>query len=110
MLRRPPFHAPLITSRPQLERGDDSSCNPPRQIDALKIAAQGAEQQRLDAKIIEFTDWNTPNPALANKDIDVNYFQPIPFLENAKKPFSHCCATSTGVSVSRSCSSRTKWK
>jgi hypothetical protein len=36
-------------------------------------------------KIIEFTDWNTPNAALANKDIDVNYFQHIPFLENAKK-------------------------
>lgn len=36
-------------------------------------------------KIIEFTDWNTPNAALANKDIDVNYFQHIPFLDNAKK-------------------------
>lgn len=55
------------------------------QIEALKIAAQGAKQQGLDVKIIEFTDWNTPNAALANKDIDVNYFQHIPFLENAKK-------------------------
>lgn len=55
------------------------------QIDALKIAAQEAKQQGLDVKIIEFTDWNTPNAALANKDIDVNYFQHIPFLENAKK-------------------------
>ena len=36
-------------------------------------------------KIVEFTDWNTPNAALANKDIDVNYFQHIPFLENANK-------------------------
>ncbi|ALL67427.1 Methionine ABC transporter substrate-binding protein [Paraburkholderia caribensis MBA4] len=55
------------------------------QIEALKIAAQEARQQGLDVKIIEFTDWNTPNAALANKDIDVNYFQHIPFLENAKK-------------------------
>ena len=55
------------------------------QIEALKIAAQEARHQGLDVKIIEFTDWNTPNAALANKDIDVNYFQHIPFLENAKK-------------------------
>ncbi|MGF6384072.1 D-methionine transport system substrate-binding protein [Paraburkholderia atlantica] len=55
------------------------------QIEALKTAAQEAKQQGLDVKIIEFTDWNTPNAALANKDIDVNYFQHIPFLENAKK-------------------------
>lgn len=55
------------------------------QIDALKIAAKEAKAQGLDVKIIEFTDWNTPNAALANKDIDVNYFQHIPFLDNAKK-------------------------
>ncbi|EEE05628.1 MetQ/NlpA family ABC transporter substrate-binding protein [Burkholderia multivorans] len=55
------------------------------QIDALKVAAKEAKAHGLDVKIIEFTDWNTPNAALANKDIDVNYFQHIPFLENAKK-------------------------
>ncbi|KVN99725.1 methionine ABC transporter substrate-binding protein [Burkholderia ubonensis] len=55
------------------------------QIDALKIAAKEAKAQGLDVKIIEFTDWNTPNAALANKDIDVNYFQHVPFLENAKQ-------------------------
>ncbi|KVD49590.1 MetQ/NlpA family ABC transporter substrate-binding protein [Burkholderia ubonensis] len=55
------------------------------QIDALKIAAKEAKAQGLDVKIIEFTDWNTPNAALANKDIDVNYFQHVPFLENAKR-------------------------
>ena len=55
------------------------------QIEALKVAAKEAKAQGLDVKIVEFTDWNTPNAALANKDIDVNYFQHIPFLENANK-------------------------
>ncbi|AOJ03986.1 methionine ABC transporter substrate-binding protein [Burkholderia mayonis] len=55
------------------------------QIEALKVAAKEAKAQGLDVKIIEFTDWNTPNAALANEDIDVNYFQHIPFLENAKQ-------------------------
>lgn len=55
------------------------------QIGALQEAAREAKAQGLNVKIIEFTDWNTPNAALANKDIDVNYFQHIPFLENAEK-------------------------
>lgn len=55
------------------------------QIEALKVAAKEAKAQGLDVRIVEFTDWNTPNAALANKDIDVNYFQHIPFLENANK-------------------------
>ncbi|AIO70311.1 MetQ/NlpA family ABC transporter substrate-binding protein [Burkholderia oklahomensis] len=55
------------------------------QIEALKVAAKEAKAQGLDVTIIEFTDWNTPNAALANRDIDVNYFQHIPFLENAKQ-------------------------
>ncbi len=33
---------------------------------------------------MEFTDWIAPNVSLAAGDIDVNYFQHIPFLENAK--------------------------
>jgi len=53
--------------------------------DAVRHAAQLAEQQGLKVKIIEFTDWVTPNTALANGDVDVNYFQHIPFLENAEK-------------------------
>jgi D-methionine transport system substrate-binding protein len=55
------------------------------QTPALQEAAREAKAQGLDVKIIEFTDWNTPNAALANRDIDVNYFQHTPFLENAEK-------------------------
>jgi len=55
------------------------------QTPALQEAAREAKAQGVDVKIIEFTDWNTPNAALANKDIDVNYFQHTPFLENAEK-------------------------
>ncbi|WP_201830123.1 MetQ/NlpA family ABC transporter substrate-binding protein [Microvirga zambiensis] len=53
--------------------------------DAVHQAAKEAKEQGLDVKVIEFTDWITPNAALANSDIDVNYFQHIPFLEDAKK-------------------------
>lgn len=53
--------------------------------DAVRHAAKLAEQQGLDVKLVEFTDWVAPNAALADNSIDVNYFQHIPFLENARK-------------------------
>ncbi len=55
------------------------------QVVSLQIAVKEAQAQGLKVELVEFSDWNTPNVALANGDIDVNYFQHIPFLENAKK-------------------------
>jgi len=44
-----------------------------------------AKAKGLDIQIVEFTDWTTPNLALQSGDIDVNYFQHKPFLDNAVK-------------------------
>ena len=53
--------------------------------DSVEVAARQARAQGLDVKVIEFTDWTTPNTALAAGDIDVNYFQHQAFLDNAIK-------------------------
>jgi D-methionine transport system substrate-binding protein len=53
--------------------------------DPVYEAVKEAGAQGLDVKVIEFSDWITPNEALQNKDIDVNYYQHVPFLENASK-------------------------
>ena len=53
--------------------------------DSVEAAVDEAKQQGLDVKVIEFSDWTTPNIAVANRDIDVNYFQHRPFMENAMK-------------------------
>src|SRR3989344_7906388 len=50
----------------------------------LETAVGEAEKQGLNVELVEFTDWIAPNVSLAAGDIDVNYFQHIPFLENAK--------------------------
>jgi D-methionine transport system substrate-binding protein len=71
-----PAHA-----EPPLKIGINSGLS----ADAVHQAAKEAKEQGLDVKVIEFTDWITPNAALVNKDIDANYFQHIPFLEDAKK-------------------------
>jgi len=46
-------------------------------------AVKEAKEQGLNVKVVEFTDWITPNEALNNKDIDVNYYQHTPFLNDA---------------------------
>lgn len=53
--------------------------------DAVNAAVSEAKAQGLDVKVIEFSDWTTPNVALDAGDIDVNFFQHRPFMENAEK-------------------------
>lgn len=50
---------------------------------AVEIAAKEAKAQGLDVELVEFSDWRTPNSAVANKEIDVNYFQHKPFLDSS---------------------------
>jgi D-methionine transport system substrate-binding protein len=51
--------------------------------DILQFAAARAKERGLDVKVIEFSDWVTPNEALQSGDIDANLFQHTPFLNNA---------------------------
>lgn len=51
----------------------------------LQVAAEEAKQQGVNVKLVEFSDWNTPNITLNHGDIDANFFQHQPFLDNAKK-------------------------
>jgi D-methionine transport system substrate-binding protein len=53
--------------------------------DILGFVIQEAQKQGLKVKKIEFTDWITPNKALAAGEIDANVFQHIPFLNAAIK-------------------------
>lgn len=51
----------------------------------LKVAIKEAAEQGIRVKLVEFSDWNTPNITLNHGDIDANYFQHQPFLSNALK-------------------------
>ncbi|WP_316682437.1 MetQ/NlpA family ABC transporter substrate-binding protein [Ralstonia flaminis] len=53
--------------------------------DSVEVAAAEARKQGLDVKVVELTDWTTPNVALASGDLDLNYFQHQAFLDNAVK-------------------------
>lgn len=54
--------------------------------DILKyIQANLAEKAGLDIEIVEFTDYVQPNLALADGQLDANYFQHLPYLEDFNK-------------------------
>lgn len=41
-----------------------------------------AKKEGLNVKIVDFTDFNQPNPALSGKETDLNWFQHIDYLAN----------------------------
>ncbi|VVE54832.1 MetQ/NlpA family ABC transporter substrate-binding protein [Pandoraea anhela] len=51
--------------------------------DSIAVAAKEAKRQGIDVDVVEFTDWTTPNIAVNSGDLDINYFQHQPFLNNA---------------------------
>lgn len=53
--------------------------------DSIEAVIPEAKAKGLDVQVVEFSDWTTPNIALQSGDIDVNYFQHQPFLDNAIK-------------------------
>ena len=48
---------------------------------AAEVAAELARAEGLKVELIEFNDWNTPNSAVAQGEVDANLFQHIPYLE-----------------------------
>lgn len=53
--------------------------------DSIYVAADLAKKEGIDVRIVEFSDWVLPNTATVNGDIDLNYFQHVPFLNNAQE-------------------------
>ena len=54
-------------------------------VEIIEKAAEVAKRNGLEVQIIEFSDYVRPNLALADKDVDVNSFQHLPYLETFNK-------------------------
>ena len=50
--------------------------------DILKLVAPDLKKEGIELKVIEFTDYVQPNVALADKELDANFFQHVPYLES----------------------------
>ena len=53
--------------------------------ESWNILKKKAGKEGIQVKLVEFSDYTTPNKALANGDIELNAFQHIAFLEQFKK-------------------------
>lgn len=53
--------------------------------DAIGAVVKEAKAQGIEVTVVEFTDWTTPNVAVDAGDLDINFFQHQPFLDNAIK-------------------------
>lgn len=51
-------------------------------IEHWEFVRDNLVDEGINLEIVQFTDWVTPNTALAHGDIDLNAFQTISFLEN----------------------------
>ena len=51
-------------------------------VEIWEAVADRLEKQNIDLEIVKFTDYNQPNIALQNGDIDLNAFQHVAFLED----------------------------
>jgi D-methionine transport system substrate-binding protein len=56
------------------------------ETDLVKVAAEVAkENYGLNIKIVEFADYNLPNEALADRSLDLNIYQHLPFLKTSMR-------------------------
>lgn len=66
--------------------------------DSISAAAKDAKAQGIEVEVIEFTDWTMPNVAVNSGDVDINYFQHQPFLNNAVQKNGYTLASAgTGI-------------
>lgn len=51
----------------------------------LELVKDDLKKEGIDLEIIEYSDYIQPNMNLADKEIDANFFQHLPYLENFNK-------------------------
>ena len=57
-----------------------------------QLAAEG-----YDLQVVEFTDYVTPNEALASGELDANYFQHLPYMESANAERGYDLVSAGGI-------------
>lgn len=50
--------------------------------DILKFVTPELQKKGIELKVVEFSDYVKPNMALADKELDANFFQHVPYLES----------------------------
>jgi D-methionine transport system substrate-binding protein len=65
----------------------------------LNLIAPDLEKEGVTLKVVEFTDYVTPNEAVENGQIDANYFQHKPYMDTFNKEKGYHLVSVVGVHV-----------
>ena len=65
----------------------------------LELVKDNLAEEGYDLQIVEFTDYVTPNEALASGELDANYFQHLPYLESACAERGYDLVSAAGIHI-----------
>ncbi len=71
------------------ERGLKVAASAVPHAQLLEFIKPDLKEKGIDLIIVVTADYNMPNRALANKEVDANFFQHIPFMEEQIKQFDY---------------------
>ena len=72
---------------------------PEPHADILNLIKDDLKAEGVELKVIEFTDYVTPNEAVESGEIDANYFQHIPYLESFNAERGYHLVNAAGIHV-----------
>ena len=65
----------------------------------LNLIVDDLAQEGITLKVVEFTDYVTPNKALEDGQLDANFFQHIPYLESFNEEQGYHLANAGGIHI-----------
>lgn len=72
---------------------------PEPHADILNLVKDDLKAAGVDLRVIEFTDYVTPNEAVESGEIDANYFQHIPYLNSFNAERNYHLVNAAGIHV-----------
>lgn len=72
---------------------------PEPHAELLNLIVEDLAAEGITLKVIEFTDYVTPNDAVESGDIDANYFQHIPYLDSFNTEKGYHLVNAGGIHV-----------
>ena len=91
--------AALLTAAGLFAASIKVGATPEPHADLLNLIKDDLKAVGVDLKVIEFTDYVTPNEAVESGEIDANYFQHIPYLESFNTERGYHLVNAGGIHV-----------
>ncbi len=72
---------------------------PEPHAEMLNLIADDLAQEGITLKVIEFTDYVTPNEALESGQLDANFFQHLPYMDSFNKERGYHLVNAGGIHI-----------